>query len=123
RVAVVHAPARAGHRTYRSYRTYSPVHALTRSRAHALTRTRAHPHTLVPPRPTSTVTPMNYLPLGRAAVRVSRLCLGTMNFGPLTSEADSFAIMDAALEAGINFFDTANVYGRTRGVGVTEEIV
>jgi aryl-alcohol dehydrogenase-like predicted oxidoreductase len=66
---------------------------------------------------------MDYLPLGRTAVKVSRLCLGTMNFGPLTSEADSFAIMDAALEAGINFLDTADVYGRRLGAGITEQIV
>ena len=54
---------------------------------------------------------MQYVHLGRSGVKVSRLCLGTMNFGPETSEADSFAIMDRALELGINFFDTANVYG------------
>jgi aryl-alcohol dehydrogenase-like predicted oxidoreductase len=66
---------------------------------------------------------MQYVQLGRAGVRVSRLCLGTMNFGPLTSEADSGAIMDQALELGINFFDTANVYGWKTGEGVTEQIV
>ena len=66
---------------------------------------------------------MEYVRLGRTALRVSRLCLGTMNFGPQTSEDDSFAIMDAALDLGINFFDTANVYGRQRGAGVTEQIV
>src|SRR5579862_1402401 len=66
---------------------------------------------------------MHYVRLGRTGLRVSRLCLGTMNFGPLTSEADSFAIMDQALEAGINFFDTANVYGWKTGEGVTEQIV
>jgi aryl-alcohol dehydrogenase-like predicted oxidoreductase len=49
--------------------------------------------------------------LGRTALKVSRLCLGTMNFGPKTSEEDSFRIMDRALDLGINFFDTANVYG------------
>ena len=54
---------------------------------------------------------MQYVRLGRTGLKVSRLCLGTMNFGPQTSEADSFAIMDRALELGINFFDTANVYG------------
>jgi len=48
---------------------------------------------------------------------------GTMNFGPQTSEKDSFAIMDKALELGINFFDTANVYGWKTGEGVTEQIV
>ena len=66
---------------------------------------------------------MDYLPLGRTGLKVSRLCLGTMNFGPQTSEADSFAIMDAALDAGINFFDTANVYGWKLGEGVTEQII
>jgi aryl-alcohol dehydrogenase-like predicted oxidoreductase len=66
---------------------------------------------------------MQYVRLGRAGVQVSRLCLGTMNFGPLTSEADSGAIMDRALELGINFFDTANVYGWKTGEGVTEQII
>jgi len=66
---------------------------------------------------------MEYASLGRAGVRVSRLCLGTMNFGPLTDEADAHAILDRALDAGINFLDTANVYGRSAGKGATEEIV
>lgn len=66
---------------------------------------------------------MKYTTLGRTAVSISPLCLGTMNFGPLTSEADSFAIMDRALDAGINFFDTANVYGFEKGRGLTEEII
>ncbi|WP_438014272.1 aldo/keto reductase [Sorangium sp. So ce315] len=66
---------------------------------------------------------MNYRNLGRTGLKVSPLCLGTMNFGPETSEQDSFAIMDRALEHGINFFDTANVYGRKRGEGVTEQII
>jgi len=66
---------------------------------------------------------VQYVKLGRSALRVSRYCLGTMNFGPLTSEADSFAIMDKALDLGINFFDTANVYGRKTGEGVTEQII
>jgi len=66
---------------------------------------------------------MQYTHLGRTGLSVSRLCLGTMNFGPQTSEADSFAIMDQALEQGINFFDTANVYGRKLGEGVTEQII
>lgn len=66
---------------------------------------------------------MQYRPLGRAGVKVSPLCLGTMNFGPQTTEADSFAIMDKALELGINFFDTADVYGWKRGEGATEQIV
>jgi len=66
---------------------------------------------------------MQYTQLGRSGLKVSRFCLGTMNFGPETSEADSFAIMDRALELGINFFDTANVYGWKKGEGVTEQIV
>jgi aryl-alcohol dehydrogenase-like predicted oxidoreductase len=66
---------------------------------------------------------MQFTQLGRTGLSVSRLCLGTMNFGPLTTEQDSHAIMDAAHEQGINFFDTANVYGRDQGKGRTEEIV
>ncbi len=66
---------------------------------------------------------MEFTQLGRTGLKVSRLCLGTMNFGPHTSEADSFAIMDKALELGINFFDTANVYGWKTGEGVTEKII
>ncbi|MFI5398797.1 MAG: aldo/keto reductase [Candidatus Binatia bacterium] len=66
---------------------------------------------------------MEYVKLGRSGLKVSRLCLGTMNFGPLANEADSFAIMDKALALGINFFDTANVYGWKTGEGVTEQIV
>jgi aryl-alcohol dehydrogenase-like predicted oxidoreductase len=66
---------------------------------------------------------MEYVRLGRSGLRVSRLCLGTMNFGPLTSEEDSHAIMDRALELGINFFDTANVYGWKLGEGITEQII
>jgi len=66
---------------------------------------------------------MEFTQLGRTGLKVSRLCLGTMNFGPETSEKDSFAIMDKALELGINFFDTANVYGWKTGEGVTEQIV
>jgi aryl-alcohol dehydrogenase-like predicted oxidoreductase len=66
---------------------------------------------------------MEYTQLGRTGLKVSRLCLGTMNFGPKTIEEDSFAIMDKALDLGINFFDTANVYGRKLGEGVTEQIV
>jgi len=66
---------------------------------------------------------MEYTNLGRTGLQVSRLCLGTMNFGPLTTEEDSYAIMDRALELGINFFDTANVYGWKLGEGVTEQII
>src|SRR5574338_920200 len=66
---------------------------------------------------------MEYVNLGRSGLKVSRLCLGTMNFGPHTSEADSLRIMDRALELGINFFDTANVYGWRKGEGWTEQIL
>jgi len=66
---------------------------------------------------------MQYTNLGRTGLRVSRLCLGTMNFGPHTSEPDSFKIMDEALEQGINFFDTADVYGWEIGEGITEYII
>jgi aryl-alcohol dehydrogenase-like predicted oxidoreductase len=55
---------------------------------------------------------MEYTHLGRSGLIVSRLCLGTMNFGPLTPPEESHAIMDRAHELGINFFDTANRYGR-----------
>ncbi len=66
---------------------------------------------------------MQYTHLGRTGLKVSRLCLGTMNFGPETTEPDSFAIMDHALEKGINFWDTANVYGGKPGEGFTEQII
>ena len=66
---------------------------------------------------------MDYTHLGRSGLRVSRLCLGTMNFGPQTTEADSHAILDAALDLGINFMDTANVYGWQTGEGITEQIL
>jgi aryl-alcohol dehydrogenase-like predicted oxidoreductase len=66
---------------------------------------------------------MDYTFLGRTGLRVSPLCLGTMNFGPYTSEEDSHAIMDHALEKGVNFFDTADVYGWKTGEGITEKII
>ncbi|MGI8644911.1 MAG: aldo/keto reductase [Nocardioides sp.] len=66
---------------------------------------------------------MDHTQLGRSGLSVSRLCLGTMNFGPHTTQDDSFAIMDSAHERGINFFDTANVYGQGEGKGATETIV
>src|SRR6266702_3756851 len=74
---------------------------------------------------------MQYTHLGRTGLQVSRLCLGTMNFGPQTSESESFTIMDQALEQGINFFDTANAYGIFSSntndshlhLGLTEEII
>jgi aryl-alcohol dehydrogenase-like predicted oxidoreductase len=66
---------------------------------------------------------MKYTFLGRTGLRVSRLCLGTMNFGSKTEEAESHKIMDRALELGINFFDTADRYGDPQGSGYTEEII
>ncbi|MEZ7002749.1 aldo/keto reductase [Streptomyces sp. AD55] len=66
---------------------------------------------------------MEYTQLGRTGLTVGRLVLGTMNFGPQTDEAGSHAIMDAALDAGINLFDTANVYGWGENKGRTEEIL
>ncbi|ANZ16857.1 aldo/keto reductase [Streptomyces noursei] len=66
---------------------------------------------------------MEYTQLGRTGLKVSRIVLGTMNFGPQTDETDSHHIMDAALDAGINFFDTANVYGWGAEKGRTEEII
>ncbi|MEV5607949.1 aldo/keto reductase [Streptomyces sp. NPDC052225] len=66
---------------------------------------------------------MKYTQLGRTGLKVSRLVLGTMNFGPQTDEATSHGIMDAALASGINYFDTANVYGWGENKGRTEEII
>ncbi|MGP5673582.1 aldo/keto reductase [Brachybacterium alimentarium] len=66
---------------------------------------------------------MQYSQLGRTGATVSRLVLGTMNFGPHTAEDDAFAIMDRALEQGVTFVDTANVYGGKEHRGWTEEIV
>ena len=66
---------------------------------------------------------MHYRHLGRSALKVSELCLGTMNFGPRTSERDSLAILNRATSAGINFVDTANQYGGELGVGATELII
>ncbi|MBW4042839.1 MAG: aldo/keto reductase [Acidobacteria bacterium] len=66
---------------------------------------------------------MHYTHLGRSGLKVSRLVLGTMNFGMETEEADSFRIMDAAHDAGLNFFDTANRYGGKTGPGGTEKII
>ncbi|WP_069865772.1 aldo/keto reductase [Pseudomonas citronellolis] len=72
---------------------------------------------------------MNYTHLGRTGLKVSRIALGTMNFGELTDEASSFRIMDEALGAGINLFDTADVYGgpqspdMAKGFGTSEDII
>ena len=66
---------------------------------------------------------MRYTHLGRSGLTVSRLCLGTMNFGPQTGQAEAFEILDTAQAAGINFVDTANVYGGSSHRGWTEEIL
>src|SRR5215472_8896066 len=78
---------------------------------------------------------MEYTNLGRSGLSVSRLCLGTMNFGPLTPPGEAHVIMDHAHELGMNFFDTANRYGGSQSppgqvgqheqahVGWTEEII
>lgn len=66
---------------------------------------------------------MKFTYLGRSGLRVSRLCLGTYNFGTATQEAEAFRIMDAALDAGINFFDTANHYPDFVNCGRTEEFI
>ncbi|MFW5685062.1 MAG: aldo/keto reductase [Spirochaetota bacterium] len=66
---------------------------------------------------------MKYTKLGRSGVKVSRLCLGTMNFGTQATEDESHAIMDRAIELGINFFDTANRYGFDVEPGYTESII
>jgi NDP-hexose 2,3-enoyl reductase len=66
---------------------------------------------------------MEYTNLGKTGLKVSRLCLGTMSFGPRATEAESFEIMDDAFESGIQFFDTADVYGWKDYEGYTEQIV
>jgi len=66
---------------------------------------------------------MEYTYLGKSGLQVSRLCLGTMNFGRITPEKEAFRIMDKSLERGINFFDTANAYGGKKGEGITEKIL
>lgn len=67
---------------------------------------------------------MIYTNLGNTHLRVSRMCLGTMNFGVKTDEQEAFRIMDMALDAGINLFDTADNYGKFVGrEGITEEII
>ncbi|MFC7218771.1 aldo/keto reductase [Streptomyces polyrhachis] len=66
---------------------------------------------------------MKYTQLGRSGLKVSRLVLGTMNFGPKTDEPTSHTILDAALASGLNFVDTANVYGWGDDKGRTEEII
>jgi aryl-alcohol dehydrogenase-like predicted oxidoreductase len=64
---------------------------------------------------------MDYRPLGRTGVQVSALCLGTMMFGPWGNQDvdDSIRVIHRALDAGINFVDTADVYS----AGESEVIV
>lgn len=66
---------------------------------------------------------IQYRRIGNHGVLVSNICLGTMNLGWYADEKESFAIMDRALELGINFFDTADVYGWTVETGLTEKII
>jgi aryl-alcohol dehydrogenase-like predicted oxidoreductase len=66
---------------------------------------------------------MEYTNLGRTGLKVSRLCLGAGNFGSDTSERESHAMLDKALDIGINFLDTANVYGGKQGEGLSEQII
>ncbi len=66
---------------------------------------------------------MLYRQLGRSGLRISELCLGTMNFGSRTPATDAFDILSRATDAGINFIDTADQYGGSAGVGTTEAII
>ncbi|WP_168118923.1 aldo/keto reductase [Paenibacillus sp. HB172176] len=66
---------------------------------------------------------MQYAYLGRSGLKVSRLCLGTMNFGVHTDQNEAFRILDAALDSGITFIDTADVYGGVSGTGASETII
>jgi aryl-alcohol dehydrogenase-like predicted oxidoreductase len=66
---------------------------------------------------------MEYNKLGRSTMSVSKICLGTMHFGPKATEEESHAILDKALGMGVNFVDTANVYGADAGRGRSEEII
>jgi len=66
---------------------------------------------------------MDYTYLGKTGLQVSRLCLGTMNFGAVTPEKEAYQIMNEALDSGIIFFDTANTYGGKKGEGITEKII
>ncbi|MEO0448201.1 MAG: aldo/keto reductase, partial [Verrucomicrobiota bacterium] len=69
---------------------------------------------------------MNRRRLGKSGLVVSEICLGTMTFGEQASEKEAFAIMDRAVEAGVDFFDAAELYPvppSAKKVGITEEIV
>lgn len=78
---------------------------------------------------TMSKTSMEYKHLGRSGLLVSKVGLGTMNFGDATAESDAFEIMDRAVDLGVNFFDSADVYGgpqkpdMEKGYGTSEEIV
>jgi aryl-alcohol dehydrogenase-like predicted oxidoreductase len=66
---------------------------------------------------------VEYTQLGRTGLKVSRLCLGTMNWPWLTTEPEAYDIMDRSLEVGINFFDSANIHGGKMGEGLTEQVI
>jgi len=66
---------------------------------------------------------VRYQKVGRSNLTVSRICLGTMHFGGVADEATSHRIMDRALDLGITYFDTANVYGMPAARGRSEEII
>lgn len=66
---------------------------------------------------------MDYVRLGRSGLKVSKLALGTMNFGPHTPESESFDILDRAVQDGVQFIDTANTYGGKNQQGNTESLV
>ena len=66
---------------------------------------------------------MEYAKLGRSNMTVSKICLGTMHFGSRATEEESHLVLDEAVRMGINFIDTANVYGGDAGRGRSEEII
>jgi NDP-hexose 2,3-enoyl reductase len=66
---------------------------------------------------------MRYVTLGRTGLKVSRICLGTMNFGWQIGEQEAHAVLDRALGAGVNFVDTANMYGSETGDGMSERFI
>ena len=66
---------------------------------------------------------MEYRRLGRSALRVSPVALGTMNLGPVTPEPEAFRLLDRAVDAGINLIDTADQYGGHLGTGATEALI
>ena len=107
--------ARAPKRSTASTRSSRPAARCTRPTTATNRPTSRRPPAVADPHDPFGRNTMKQVRLGRTALRVSQLCLGTMNFGPLTTEPDSFAIMDHALELGINFFDTANRYGGDEG--------